>query len=117
MISHHSISFEDDPWDSTWSRPSPAPSSPSGGVALLGTFTDQGPTSAARASLTALLAALSEYHGFDPQAAVTFVNPVDGVTMDVQMISGHQDRPATECPGAVLHDDLPALRADVASAL
>ncbi|MFD7817324.1 N-acetylmuramoyl-L-alanine amidase [Streptomyces sp. NPDC059785] len=86
------------------------------GIALLGTFTEQAETSAARASLTALLAALSDYHGFDPQAAVTFVNPVNGVTKDVHTISGHQDWLATECPGAVLYDQLPALRADVAAA-
>ncbi|WP_320775463.1 N-acetylmuramoyl-L-alanine amidase [Streptomyces sp. CRN 30] len=87
------------------------------GVALLGTFVDQAPTSAARASLTALLAALADYHGFDPRAEVTFVNPVNGVTKDVHMISGHQDWLATECPGAVLYTDLPSLRTDVASAL
>ncbi|MEV7870792.1 peptidoglycan recognition family protein [Streptomyces sp. NPDC088124] len=86
------------------------------GIALLGTFTDQSPTPETRKSLTRLLAALSEYHGFDPQAAVTFVNPVNGVTKDVQMISGHRDWLVTDCPGATLYDGLPALRADVASA-
>ncbi|GAA3826769.1 N-acetylmuramoyl-L-alanine amidase [Streptomyces phyllanthi] len=87
------------------------------GVALLGTFTDQSPTAAARDSLTLLLAALSAEHGFDPQAAVTFVNPVNGVTRNVQMISGHRDWLTTECPGTTLYGDLPALRADVAAAL
>ncbi|MER7998230.1 peptidoglycan recognition family protein [Streptomyces sp. NPDC095613] len=87
------------------------------GIALLGTFEGQGPTAAARQSLTTLLASLSDYHGFDPRAAVTFVNPVNGVTKDVQMISGHRDWLATECPGTVMYGDLPALRADVAAAL
>ncbi|MGP4050870.1 peptidoglycan recognition protein family protein [Streptomyces sp. 2A115] len=87
------------------------------GIALLGTFTGQGPTAAARQSCTKLLAALSGYHGFDPQAAVTFVNPVNGVTKKVQLISGHKDWLATECPGTVMYGDLPALRKDVAAAL
>ncbi|MER6918481.1 peptidoglycan recognition protein family protein [Streptomyces spiralis] len=87
------------------------------GIALLGTFTDQSPTAAARRSLTQLLAGLSAYHNLNPQAAVTFVNPVNGVTKDVQMISGHRDWLATECPGTTLYTDLPALRADVAANL
>lgn len=63
---------------------------------------DLGPAAAARASLTRLLAALADYHGLDPEAAVTFVNPVNGVTKGVRTISGHRDRPATECPGTTL---------------
>ncbi|MGW4898247.1 peptidoglycan recognition protein family protein [Kitasatospora sp. NPDC004240] len=84
------------------------------GVALLGTLTAQGPTEAARRSLTALLAVLSRTHGLDPQAGVTFVNPVNGVTRPVDMISGHRDWLATDCPGGVMYADLPALRTDVA---
>jgi hypothetical protein len=87
------------------------------GIALLGTFNNQSPTAAARMSLTTLLAALSDHHGFDPQAAVTFVNPVNGVTKNTQMISGHRDWLATECPGTTMYDTLPALRADVAAAM
>ncbi|MEU9347692.1 peptidoglycan recognition family protein [Streptomyces sp. NPDC048278] len=86
------------------------------GIAVLGTFESQAPTAAARASLTKLLAALADYHDLDPEAAVTFVNPVNGVTRDVQMISGHRDWLATECPGTTFYGDLPALRQDVAAA-
>ncbi|MGW1719612.1 peptidoglycan recognition protein family protein [Streptomyces sp. NPDC002156] len=86
------------------------------GIAVLGTFESQAPTAAARASLTKLLAALSDYHDLDPEAAVTFVNPVNGVKKDVQMISGHRDWLATECPGTTFYGDLPALREDVAAA-
>ncbi|MFC9324328.1 N-acetylmuramoyl-L-alanine amidase [Kitasatospora sp. NPDC057015] len=85
------------------------------GVALLGTLVDQGPTAAARSSLTALLAGLSCAHGLDPEAHVTFVNPVNGVTKAVEMISGHRDWLATDCPGATMYGTLPALRADVAA--
>ncbi|MEU8678676.1 N-acetylmuramoyl-L-alanine amidase [Streptomyces sp. NPDC048560] len=85
------------------------------GIALLGTFSDQSTAAAARESLTLLLAALSAAHDFDPQADVTFVNPVNGVTRNVPMISGHRDWLATECPGTTLYGELPALRADVAA--
>ncbi|GGV39983.1 hypothetical protein GCM10010495_66730 [Kitasatospora herbaricolor] len=85
------------------------------GIALLGTLVDQQPTDAARASLTALLAGLTLWHGLDPEAHVTFVNPVNGVTKPVDMISGHRDWLATDCPGATMYAALPALRADVAA--
>ncbi|MDQ0784968.1 hypothetical protein QFZ63_007121 [Streptomyces sp. B3I7] len=51
-----------------------------------------------------------------PSAKAVFVNPVNGVTKDVQTISGHRDRLATECPGTTLYGDLPALRESVAAA-
>ncbi|MFC8430195.1 peptidoglycan recognition family protein [Streptomyces sp. NPDC057253] len=86
------------------------------GIAVLGTFESQAPTAAARASLTKLLAALSDYHALDPEAAVTFVNPVNGVKRNVQTVSGHRDWLATECPGTTFYGDLPALRVDVAAA-
>ncbi|MFC4507084.1 MULTISPECIES: peptidoglycan recognition family protein [Streptomyces] len=86
------------------------------GIAVLGTFESQAPTAAAGASLTRLLAALSDYHDLDPKAAVTFVNPVNGVTKDVQMISGHRDWLATDCPGTTLYGNLPDLRKAVATA-
>ncbi len=84
------------------------------GIALLGTLSDQSPTEAARHSLTLLLAGLSLWHDLDPQARITFVNPVNGVTKDVDMISGHRDWLATDCPGGTMYATLPALRADVA---
>ncbi|WP_306474047.1 peptidoglycan recognition family protein, partial [Streptomyces sp. Ru87] len=86
------------------------------GVALLGDFVEREPTAEARASLVALLAVYAAYQGLDPRADVTFVNPVDGVTKDTALLSGHQDWLTTECPGGVLHRDLPALREDVAAA-
>ncbi|MFF1798577.1 peptidoglycan recognition family protein [Kitasatospora sp. NPDC086009] len=85
------------------------------GIALLGTLSSQAPTAPARTSLTALLAVLTRAHNLDPQAHVTFVNPVNGVTKPVEMISGHRDWLATDCPGGTMYADLPALRADVAA--
>jgi hypothetical protein len=87
------------------------------GIALLGNSNEQPPTDAARQSLVRLLGALSAYHDFDPEAAVTFVNPVNGVSKNVQTINGHRDWLATECPGTTLYGDLPALRKDVAAEL
>ncbi|MFC8448040.1 peptidoglycan recognition family protein [Kitasatospora sp. NPDC057223] len=84
------------------------------GIALLGTLSGQLPTEAARRSLTLLLAGLSFWHGLDPEAAITFVNPVNGVTKAARTISGHRDWLATDCPGATMYDTLPALRTDVA---
>ncbi|MFF8769355.1 peptidoglycan recognition family protein [Kitasatospora sp. NPDC015120] len=85
------------------------------GVALLGTLTGQEPTAAARHSLALVLALLTRTHGLDPQAHVTFVNPVNGVTKPVDLISGHRDWLATDCPGGTMYATLPALRAEVAA--
>ncbi len=85
------------------------------GVAMLGTFTDQDVTSAARNSLEALLAWEASRNGIDPQATESFINPVSGGTITTQNIAGHLDYNATECPGATLYATLPALRANVAA--
>ncbi len=84
------------------------------GIALLGTLSGQLPTEAARRSLTALLAGLALWHDLDPEAQITFVNPVNGVTKAARTINGHRDWLATDCPGATMYDTLPALRTDVA---
>ncbi|WP_405021237.1 peptidoglycan recognition protein family protein [Kitasatospora sp. NBC_00070] len=84
------------------------------GICLLGTLTGQQATAAARQSLTALLAELSRRHNLAPEADLTYVNPINGVTKAVKTISGHRDWLATDCPGAQMYDALPALRSDVA---
>ncbi|MDP9023586.1 MAG: N-acetylmuramoyl-L-alanine amidase [Actinomycetota bacterium] len=85
------------------------------GIALLGTLTDVPPKTAAREALVEYLAELSGRHGLDPQGTVDYDNGVNRRT--VATISGHRDFTATECPGGVLYDDLPAVRTDVASRL
>ncbi|WP_243740854.1 peptidoglycan recognition family protein, partial [Streptomyces sp. 8K308] len=84
------------------------------GIALLGTFVDQPPTDAARASLVTLVAMLSRFHGLDPQGQTRFVNPVSGAERDIRVVSGHQDWMETECPGAVMYAELDAVRAAAA---
>ncbi|WP_240796581.1 peptidoglycan recognition family protein [Streptomyces sp. RFCAC02] len=84
------------------------------GIALLGTLTDTGPTDAAKESLVRLVKVLSLLGGLDPQAATTFVNPVDGVTKDVTTVSGHRDWLETDCPGQTMYDLLTEVRAAAA---
>ncbi|WNZ08241.1 peptidoglycan recognition family protein [Streptomyces sp. 11x1] len=85
------------------------------GIALLGTFTEQGPKEAARAALTRLVKVLVRHHGVDPQARVTYTNPVNGTQKEVAEISGHRDWMATECPGEVMYAELERLRTAVAT--
>ncbi|WP_235193000.1 peptidoglycan recognition protein family protein [Streptomyces viridochromogenes] len=80
------------------------------GIALLGTLTDQGPTDAAKASLIRLIKVISRFKGLDPAGRTTFVNPVNGVTKDVDTVSGHRDWLETECPGQTMYDLLAEVR-------
>ncbi|MDH4334160.1 MAG: N-acetylmuramoyl-L-alanine amidase [Chloroflexota bacterium] len=85
------------------------------GIALLGTFTSQAPTAAARASLVKMLAWAAATHGINPTGSGTYVNPVTGLTRKTPNIAGHRDYNATGCPGGTLYSLLPAIRKEVAS--
>ncbi|OAH13789.1 peptidoglycan recognition protein family protein [Streptomyces jeddahensis] len=85
------------------------------GIALLGNLMEQGPTDAARTSLTRLVRVLCRYHGLDPQARLTYTNPITGTQKEVQSISGHRDWMVTECPGEVMYAELVRVREAVAS--
>jgi hypothetical protein len=94
------------------------------GIALLGCFEatsacagTTSPTAAAVDGLEGLLASLSTRHRLDPTGTVHYVNPVSGDTRDVRTISAHRDWLATDCPGATLYAQLPAIRSDVGSRL
>ncbi|MFF3486147.1 peptidoglycan recognition family protein [Streptomyces sp. NPDC002701] len=80
------------------------------GIALIGNMVDQGPTAAARDALTNLVRSLVRMHGVDPEAKVTYTNPLSGAKKEVDEISGHRDWMATECPGEVMYKELAALR-------
>jgi hypothetical protein len=84
------------------------------GIALLGTLIDQGPTAAAKRSLTRLISVLTRFHGLDPEAKVTYTNPVNGVKKDVTTVGGHRDWMATDCPGATMYALLDEVRAAAA---
>ncbi|MDW4909619.1 peptidoglycan recognition family protein [Streptomyces sp. ADMS] len=84
------------------------------GIALLGDLVDQPPTDAAKASLIRLIKVIARFKGLDPWAKTTYVNPVNGVTKDVDAISGHRDWLATDCPGQTMYDLLGEVRTAVA---
>lgn len=85
------------------------------GICLLGDFTSQQPTAAARESLTRVLASLSRVCRLDPLGTTNYVNPVSGDTKTVNTIPGHRDWAATQCPGNLFYPELPSVRSDVAS--
>ncbi|MER7930085.1 N-acetylmuramoyl-L-alanine amidase [Streptomyces sp. NPDC096057] len=85
------------------------------GIALIATLVDQPPTDAAKASLIRLARVIARFKGLDPQAKLTYVNPVNGVTKDVNAISGHRDWLTTDCPGQTMYDLLDEVRAEVAA--
>jgi hypothetical protein len=87
------------------------------GIALLGTFSTQAPTAAARASLVRMLAWASVKYHLDPRATSTYVNPQTGLKRVTPNITGHRDYQATSCPGSVLYALLPTIRTQVASAM
>nr|WP_063794227.1 peptidoglycan recognition family protein [Streptomyces graminilatus] len=85
------------------------------GIALLGTLVSQPPTDAAKESLIRLIKVIARFKGLDPQARMTYVNPVNGVKKDVNAISGHRDWLATDCPGQTMYDLLGEVRTAVAA--
>jgi uncharacterized protein with LGFP repeats len=87
------------------------------GVVLLGNFTSQLPTAAARRSLDVVLAMLAGVAKLDPLGVTNYVNPVSGATKTVDTISGHRDWAATECPGNTFYPQLPSVRQEVAQLL
>ncbi|MGW8553855.1 peptidoglycan recognition protein family protein [Streptomyces tubercidicus] len=84
------------------------------GIALLGTLAKKAPTSAAKKSLIRLIKAIARFKGLDPQAKITFVNPVDGKKKDVRTVSGHRNWLSTDCPGKTMYDLLTKVRAAAA---
>ncbi len=87
------------------------------GIALLGTFSIQAPTAAARASLVRMLAWASVKYHIDPRATSTYVNPQTGLRRTTSNITGHRDYQATSCPGGALYALLPTIRNQVAAAM
>jgi hypothetical protein len=87
------------------------------GVSLLGDFTSQLPTPAARKTLTTVLAILATVSNLNPVGITNYVNPISAATKTVNTISGHRDWNPTECPGNLFYPELPSLRTDVAALL
>ncbi|HST82675.1 MAG TPA: N-acetylmuramoyl-L-alanine amidase [Kineosporiaceae bacterium] len=87
------------------------------GIVVLGDFNVWSPTEAAETSLTQLLALIAGPHQLDPHGTTNFVNPVNGALKTVPTISGHFNWVVTDCPGASLKAELPAIRDAVATLL
>ena len=84
------------------------------GVAVIGDYSSEAPSNAARRALVGTLAALSALSDLDPVGGGLYVNPINGFTKDIPTISGHRDWLATECPGEQLYGLLPGVRRSVA---
>ena len=84
------------------------------GVAVIGDYSSEAPSRAARRALVGTLAALSALSDLDPSGRGLYVNPINGFTKEIPTISGHRDWLATECPGQQLYELLPGVRRSVA---
>ena len=80
------------------------------GICVMGTFTDTEPATGAIESLEDILAWKINKDGLD--ALGTYPHPLNS---ELNVIAGHRDGCATECPGQVLYDMLPGIRQDVNS--
>jgi hypothetical protein len=85
------------------------------GIAVLGTYTDQDISAAARASLEKLLAWEAKKNGIDPLGSDPYYNPFNSSsTIQTWNIAGHRDYGSTSCPGTAFYKTLPTIRAEVA---
>ena len=85
------------------------------GVALLGTFTNQDATPAAKSALEDLLAWKAHSHGIDPHGSSRYTNPTSGSQRVFPNIAGHRDVGTTQCPGGTFYGTLPTVRDQVAA--
>jgi hypothetical protein len=93
------------------------------GVAVLGTFSAQAISAAARNALERLLAWKLALHGAPAEGFVRVrVNPAGAVysrfpagsLVSLPRVAGHRDADTTDCPGSVLYQQLPSLRPRIA---
>ncbi|MEU6868152.1 peptidoglycan recognition protein [Streptomyces sp. NPDC046876] len=85
------------------------------GIAVIGTFTTAGPPAAAVNSVAALTAWKLGLFNRDPRATTTLTSGggnlyAKGKAVKMNVISGHRDGFATECPGKLLYSQLPPTR-------
>jgi putative cell wall-binding protein len=85
------------------------------GISLLGSFEAREPTAEARHALVRVLAWAAAKHLLDPRTSGVYTNPVDGRQSAFGTIAAHRDLNATACPGAVLYNQLPSIRDQVAA--
>ena len=75
------------------------------GICLLGTFINVAPTDEAIASLVSILGWKADKESLDP-----FASSSHSANSNLGVIAGHRDGCATECPGQMTYDRLPAIR-------
>ncbi len=89
------------------------------GIALLGTYSAQDISPAARAALAQLLAWKLSLHGVPVRGHVTVRVTADGAVysrypantpVTLPRVAGHRDADSTECPGNALYGELPGVR-------
>ncbi|WP_190187629.1 peptidoglycan recognition protein family protein [Streptomyces cirratus] len=85
------------------------------GVAVIGTFTSTTPPAAAVKAVAGLTAWKLGLFGADPRAKTTLTSGggnlyKKGTKVRMNVISGHRDGFATECPGRRLYNELPPTR-------
>ncbi|MEU1597729.1 N-acetylmuramoyl-L-alanine amidase [Streptomyces sp. NPDC005708] len=89
------------------------------GVAVLGTYTSTQPSAAAVNALAALTAWKVGLYGMDPRAKTYLQSGggnlyPKGVNAQLNVVSGHRDGFATECPGQLLYAKLGSIRTTAA---
>ncbi|MFF4368446.1 peptidoglycan recognition protein [Streptomyces sp. NPDC001594] len=85
------------------------------GVAVIGTYSSAAPPKAAVAAVAGLTAWKLGLFGADPRAKTTLRSGggnryKKGTNVKLNVISGHRDGFATECPGRLLYNQLPPTR-------
>ena len=85
------------------------------GVSMLGTFTDNDVTPAAKRALVNLLAWEAQTHGIDPHGSSQYTSPTTGHQKVFANIAGHRDVGQTQCPGGAFYASLPTVRDAVAA--
>jgi flagellar hook assembly protein FlgD len=90
------------------------------GVAVLGTYSSVGASSAARAALVRLLAWRLDVAHVDPLSKLTWIsggNPKfpAGTAVRLRAVAGHRDTGPTSCPGGALYGQLPGIATAIAA--
>lgn len=84
------------------------------GIAVLGTYSSEDISAAARSSLEQLVAWVAAKNGIDPTGSDPYYNPFSSSsTMQTFNIAGHRDYGSTDCPGASFYNALPGIREEV----
>jgi hypothetical protein len=90
------------------------------GVAILGTFTEVAPTTAATQAVSRFLSWKLPHHGSDPAGQTRVESKGSsrysaGTMVTLSNVSGHRDVSTTSCPGQLLYNRLGQIQAEAAA--